>query len=832
MDNKLYKLMDWPAIEEIVYSECSHPKRILGGHRVKEGFLIQVFRPDAVQVSVSVSERKKKVQMEKVDDAGFFAALLPLKKQVNYILNIEDKNGIVRQYVDPYSYDDYDTAKNLFNRFTEGTEDKAYELMGGHECEKDGVKGTLFRTWAPYALRVSIVGNFNNWDGRIYQMERITENGIYELFIPGLEAGTEYMYEIKFHGSLTVLKEDPYALEATRQADSHSVVTKKTAAKRIVQNKADTVRNRAGLEHKQKTVNRGTISILEVRLKDIAEITGSDTDYSTMADSLIKYVKKTGYTHIQLMSDSNTFSKKGYSYAAASYYVPVTKYGSSDDFRKFIDKLHAASIGVILEWNGAYFGCDVRGIVNFDGGSCYGYLKPGLDRKPYRDVTTFAYDKGEVRSFLISNLSLWLERYDIDGIRLTDVATMLYLDYGKNPGEWTPNMYGGNENLDAIDFIKQMNAYIHTIKPGAVSIADETSRWPGVTENDEDTSLGFDYKLNDGFAEELREFIKQDPLFRKGVYNKLTYEMFYHYKEHFMTSLAYDALEGASVYELAAGNSLKSRLSDIRAMLGYIYTYPGTKCLSFGNDTGVLMTGEESVKEALERLTDTEYKKMLAYVGRLNELYKSEKALYELDDSTEGFNWIDNYNAAETVLAYERISEAGEKLLIAVNFTPVSRMDYILRIPAMGRYHLLLNSNSADYCDEESTDSKAVVCSTIQKDDNDNYEVRINLPSSGIVIYRYEQYSELEIKELTIKNEAMSAKLEAEKKAQLARELAIKADEEAKRAAEAERIAKESLKLARKARNEAEKKAEEAAKESIRIDEQMHQKLIELKNSK
>lgn len=839
MDNKLYRLMDWPAIEEIVYSESSHPKRILGGHRTKEGFLVQVFRPDAVQVSISISERKKKIQMEKVDDAGFYATLIPIRKNVKYVLNIEDKQGIVKTYTDPYSVSEYDESGVIFNKFAEGTEDKAYQLFGGHECYKDGVNGTLFRTWAPYALRVSVVGDFNNWDGRIYQMERITEQGIYELFVPGLEAGTEYMYEIKFHSRETVLKSDPYAMEATRYADSHSIVTKntknvmETVAKRLDESKtssSDVLKKDVHSAVKKYTgKNNVPISILEVRLKDVADIIGNGADYITIADKLIEYVKGTEYTHIQIMSDSSVFSQKGYTYAASSYFVPTTRYGNAQDFKKFINKIHDAGIGIILEWNGAYFGNDIRGITNFDGGNCYGYLRPRLDKKTYSEVTTFAYDKGEVRSFLISNLSMWIDEYHIDGIRLTDTATMLYLDYGKNPGEWTPNMYGGNENLDAIEFIKQINAYIHVADKNIISIADETSRWPGVTYAN-DNSLGFDYKLNDGLAEEFREFIKQDPLFRKGMYNKLTYEMFYHYKERFMTSLSYDALDGSSIYELAAGNNQKNKLADIRAALGYIYTYPGTKCISFGNDTGILMTGEESLKEAWESFSENEYKKMLIYISQLNRMYRSEKALYELDDKEDGFNWIDNFNAAETVLAYERISKDKEKLLIAVNFTPVMREGYVLHVPEKGRYRLLLDSNSFERGEDGADDEKNVICSSIESDDNDKYEVSVSIPPSSIVVYKYEAYSDVEISEIKIVNEAKAAKEAAEKKAEMAKELAIKADEEAKRAADAEKLAKESLMNARKARDEAEEKAKEAVKESIRIDEEMRKKLQKLKS--
>ena len=820
MDNKLYKLMDWPAIEEIVYSESSHPKRILGGHRTKDGFLVQVFRPDAVQVSISVSERKKKIQMEKVDDAGFFATLIPLRKNVKYVLNIEDKNGIVNVCSDPYSFDDYDEYDTVFNKFMDGTQDKAYQIFGGHECSKDGIAGTLFRTWAPYALRVSVVGDFNNWDGRIHQMERITEHGVYELFIPGLKAGTEYMYEVKFHSRETVLKADPYAMEATRYADAHSVVT--TVSSKASQN-GKTKRTTPGVNNAGATA----LSILEVRLKDVADIIGSEADYKTMADKLIEYVKATEYTHIQLMSDDSVFSKKGYSYAASGYYVPVTKYGSAHDFKEFIDKMHDADIGVILEWNGAYFGSDMHGIVNFDGGSCYGYLKPGLDKKPYRDVTTFAYDKGEVRSFLLSNLSMWIDEYHIDGIRLTDTATMLYLDYGKRPGEWTPNMYGGNENLDAIEFIKQMNAYIHSKNRNIISIADETSRWPGVTDTDNET-LGFDYKLNDGLAEEFREFIKQDPLFRKGMYNRVTYEMLYHYKEHFITNLTYEALKDDTLYAMVSGNDDKQRLSDIRAVLGYIYTYPGPVCVSYGNDTGALVSVDDDKMQILSRLEEPAYKQMKAYIKALNTLYTTDNSMYEADSSSDGFEWVDNYNAELTVYSYARYSSDNDMDIVAVNFTPVERKAYELNVPKDGKYKLVFNSDNEEYGGDGKVEA-VVVKSAVEADSNDRYKMFVDIPASAMVVYKYEPYTDIEIKEIQIKNEAKAAKVEAEKRVDLARELADKAEEEAVRAANAEKEAKESLRLAQNARKEAEKKALEAVKESERIDEEMKLRLSQLK---
>ena len=392
MDNKLYKLMDWPAIEEIVYSESSQPCSILGGHLVKEGYLIQVFRPDAVSVSVSVSERKRAIQLEKVDDAGFFAALIPIKKNVKYVLNIEDKNGHITRLRDPYSFGRFDKSEVIFNKFAAGTEYNAYNLLGNKVCEKDGISGVLFRTWAPNALRVSVVGEFNSWDGRIYQMERITDNGIYEIFIPQLEAGQEYMYEIKFKGTNTVLKLDPYARQITQYADAHSV----TGEPQAVQDNVKWVKQRKQI----KGVNK-PLSILEIAYDNIP-VNKAKVNYMDIARYITEYVKDTGYTYVLIKGSDSIFEKTGYCYGASGYYAPSSQYGTATDFKHMIKELHNNGIGVIIGFNVAYFGIDIRSIVNYDGGDCYGYLKPRIIEKPQMNITTFDYEKGEVRSFLIS----------------------------------------------------------------------------------------------------------------------------------------------------------------------------------------------------------------------------------------------------------------------------------------------------------------------------------------------------------------------------------------------------------------------------------------------
>ena len=554
--------------------------------------------------------------------------------------------------------------------FGTGTDYKIYQKMGAHKAKLNGKTGMHFAVWAPNAKAVSIVCERNNWDPKANYMLPLEKSGIFEGFMEGMDYGEIYKYTIETQTGDILYKADPYAFSAELRPGNASKTADISSYKWKDAKWMESRKEHTGYDQ--------PMSIYEVHLGSWRKKDDGSEDgfmnYREYADELVEYCAYMGYTHVELMGIAEHPFDGSWGYQVTGYYAPTSRYGAPQDFMYLVDTLHKHHIGVILDWVPAHFPKDAFGLADFDGTPTYEYADPRMGEHPDWGTKIFNYSKNEVKNFLIGNALYWFDEYHIDGIRLTDTATMLYLDYGKRPGEWTPNMYGGNENLDAIEFIKQMNAYIHSKNRNIISIADETSRWPGVTDTNNET-LGFDYKLNDGLAEEFREFIKQDPLFRKGVYNKLTYEMFYHYKERFMTSVSYDALDGSSIYELVAGNNKNSRLADIRAALGYIYTYPGAKCISLGNDTGILMTGEESVKEARNRFQENEYKDMLIYISQLNRMYRSEKALYELDDKEEGFNWIDNYNAAETVLAYERISKDNEKLLIAVNFTPVQPHD-------------------------------------------------------------------------------------------------------------------------------------------------------------
>lgn len=823
MDNNLYELMNWPDIEEIVYSESSHPKELLGGHICKYGYLIQVFRPDAVSVTISVEGKKKKYPMEKVDEAGFFAVIIPGKKKVSYTVNVESVQGKVTSFADPYSFDNITTPKD-YKLFNAGSETNALNIMGNKVMTVNGVDGTLFTVWAPNALRVSVTGDFNNWDGRVHQMEKIGESGVFELFIPGITAGAEYMYEVKNRASGITQKLDPYCTETTNYINCNSIVSDEQEYR---WEDALWMTSRAKKRNDSKP-----LSVLEVNLAAWNSIVSGQASYKKISAAILDYVKKTGYTHVEFMPVAEFMGDKAYGYASVSYFSPTSRYGTVKEFKDMINMFHKEGIGVIIDWNASYFGCDSKGISNFDGENCYGYLKPRLEKKPGWNVTTFAYETGAVRSFLLSNVNMWLEEYHVDGVRIDGVASMLYLDYGKQPGQWQPNMYGDNENLEAVMFIKSVNKLIHDRNDGAVSIAEETSGWNNVTEANGGDNLGFDYKWNNYFKDDVISFMDTDPLFRKGKYNKLTDGMLYTYRENFILSFSHDdfSIDKKSVYEIASGSSDKDKLKDIRAVLGYIFTHPGAKMLSMGQDIGINSVWSTDMKSQWKQLEEEKYVEMMRYLKDINDLYRNNTAMYELDSYTEGFEWLENSNSEETVIGYVRRDSKGNEITVVVNFTPVERKDYKLKVSKPGKYKILLNSDDVKYGGDSRVDTKCIPSMYELNEDNKDI-LNITIPGSSAVIYGYTPFSQEEIKEIEIRRTAAIAKKEAEDKAREARELAIKADEEAKAAIEAERVAKESCRLAVKASKEAEKRAKEAMEASLRIDEETKRKLDELKKN-
>lgn len=814
MNNKLYKLMNWPEIEGVVYSECVYPKSILGGHLSKEGFLIQVYRPDAKSVTAKIDGKKTEYPLECVDEEGYFATLISSKKVVKYTLTVETKDGKTFSYVDPYALENVYTKKD-FKKYLAGEDNDCKKLLGSNITTVGGVKGTLFTVWAPMATNVALVGEFNNFNNTLNPMERIEDTGVFELFMPGVGAGVEYAFDIKSRAGVVTRKLDPMTSNISK--NMNSVVTAESS---FAWTDAEWLKKRKAKSAKK------PMSIYEVNIVGWAAKSGKKT-YATIAEDLAAYVKAQGYTHVSLMPVSENCKDFMYGFSSVAYFAPDKRYGDSNGFKKMVDILHKEGISVILNWNCAYFGTEEIGLYDFDGASAYGYLRPRLEKNNSWEVVTFDYKKGAVRSFLKSNLLMWLEDYHIDGIVIDGVASMLYLDYGKNPSTWEPNIYGGNENLEAIEFLKEVNALIEKRADGVISIAEESSGWGGVTKANDGNSLGFDYKLNNGWKKDFLEFISTDPLFRKGEYDKLTYGMLYNYSENYILPLTFDNFDSdeKAFYSIVSGAWQEDRLSDVRAALGYFYTHPGSKLITMGQDIA-LDKGFNTTKEYWENASSENYKAMEKYIADLNKLFTSKNALYELDDETDGFEWLENSNKNETVIAYTRQNKLGDKLTVVINFTPVERENYRLPVAEPGKYKEVFNSSLKKYGGKGKVNNKFT--NSDNEDMGGKDYIDITLPASSIVIYECTPYTCIELEEIAVIKKAAIAKRDAEQKALEARNLQEQAEAEAARALEAEKLAKEAAKAAVKARDEAIRRANEALELSKRIDEETKQKLEEL----
>ena len=746
-------------------------------------------RPDAVAVKLHIEGRKTAINMEKVDEAGFFAALVSSKKKLSYTYSVEKVNGEVIEYSDPYAFENV-TKADSYKAFLAGEEMNAAGIFGAHETIVNGVSGVLFTVWAPKALSVSVVGEFNKYDGRVHIMQRIDDTGVFELFIPGLEAGCEYMYEIKKQGRGTVRKLDPVSRTINTIPVTASVVSDEKALGSYVWNDSAWM-----LKRKREAAKKTPVTVYEVSLDNWSK--------AEKKEYIVDYVKEQGYTHVCLLPVSEYLNEDMDGYSTIGYFAPSHRAGGCDGFKKLVDNFHNAGIGVIMDWNGAYFGTESKGLYDFDGADAYGYLKPSLEKHHDWDVVTFDYKKGAVRSFLMSSVLMWLNDYHIDGIRIDGVASMLYLDYGKQPGTWTPNIYGGNENLDAIEFIKTMNKCIAKRKDGCFTIAEESSGWFGVTAADNDDPLGFSYKQNNCWTKDFLEFMGTDPLFRKGEYDKLTYGMLYNYGEDFILSLNHDDFREKAFVDMVSGSDEKTHLSDIKAALGFMYAHPGCKMFTAGQDAGI------------EK-----------FMAELNKFYIKNAAMYELDNDPEGFMWLENSNPDETVIAMQRMDSKGNKLVVAVNFTPVKREGYRLHVDVRGKYKEVLNSEWKKFGGDEKVNGQII---RSDNDGDDMEYIDVTLPGLSVVIYNCEPYTQLELEEIAVLKRAAVAKQEAMKKAAEAERLELAAAEEAKRAVEARQQAEKACREALEAKEEAVRKAEEAARASEEIDIETKKQLEQLK---
>jgi 1,4-alpha-glucan branching enzyme len=769
MDKVLYDMMDWAAIEEMVYSEAPEPKQTVGAHLTDNGFLVQTFQPGAQAVSVAVADGKT-YPMELADEEGFFAVLVPAKtkKMKKYTLQITDGEGNVKEIYDPYSFDSIYDETDL-KKFEAGIYYDVYKKMGAHPMTIDGVEGVSFSVWAPCAMRVSVVGDFNNWDGRLHQMNRIGNSGIFEIFLPGLKIGDIYKYEIKTKRGEPMLKSDPYGNFCELRPNNASVIWDITKFEWS---------DDAWMKARKKAPKEQPMSIYELHLgswirkpieidADGKEIVGSEYyNYRKIAPKLAAYIKEMGYTHVELMPVMEHPFDGSWGYQVTGYYAPTSRYGTPDDFQYFMNYMHEQGIGVILDWVPAHFPRDAFGLAAFDGTHVYEHADPRQGSHPHWGTLIYNYGRPQVSNFLIANALFWAEQYHADGIRMDAVASMLYLDYGKNDGEWVANIYGGHENLEAVEFLKHLNSIFKKRTDGAILIAEESTAWPMITGDVKDNGLGFDYKWNMGWMNDFTRYLKCDPYFRNYNYGDLTFSMLYAYSEKFVLVFSHDEVVHGKCSMLCKmpGVTYEEKANNLRAAYGFMYGHPGKKLLFMGQEFAQVSEWNEAEELPWNILKYPVHKSTQDYVKALNKLYLTQPAMYKKDDEPEGFQWINCSDRENNIVSFVRKTDKPEETLLFIcNFAPVEHEKYQLGVPFYGKYKEILNSDSKEFGGRGKGNPRAITSKQIECDEHAN-SITIDLPPMSTVIFSCTPTAEPKKKAVTEKKATTEKKAATEKK--------------------------------------------------------------------
>lgn len=805
MDEKLYSKMQWPEIEALVYSEHDRPCQILGQQVTEDGILMTAFNPDAVAITARNTKTKKEYPMEKVDDGGYFAVLADESKAFPYVYIVDyGEDNIVTQG-DPYAYDSMITSEDIM-KFNSGIHYEVYKILGAHVMKINGVSGVHFAVWAPNAIRVSVVGDFCNWDGRRYPMQRLGDSGIHELFIPGMAEGEIYKYEVKIKGDTVVLKSDPYGYYAQVRPNTASIVY--DINKYQWQDK-EWLKTRKKADTKSAPMN-----IYELHLGGFKKPDEADGryfyNYRELAPMIADYVKDMGYTHIELMPVMEHPLDESWGYQVTGYYAPTSRYGTPDDFMYFMDYMHQQGIGVILDWVPAHFPRDLGGLANFDGTCLYEHPDPRRGAHPHWGTLIFNYGRPEVINFLIANALYWVEKYHADGIRMDAVASMLYLDYGKKDGEWLPNIYGGNENLEAIELLKHLNSMMKKRNPGAMMIAEESTAWPKITYPVEDDGLGFDYKWNMGWMNDFTGFMKLDPLFRKYHYGELLFSMVYAYSEDFVLVLSHDEVvhgKCSMIGKMPGEGS--DKFDNLRVAYGFMAAHPGKKLLFMGQDYAQFTEFNEAKSLEWFMLDYEPHRQMQNYVRDLNHLYTSYPAFYALDTDPDGFEWINNISADESIVVFLRKTEKlDETLLIVCNFTPVVYENHKIGVPFTGKYKEIFNSDAVVYGGKGHVNPRLKQSKKDECDDRED-SITITVPPMGMAVFTctHMEPAKKPVKKTAAKKTAAgkAASADAAPKKTTAAKTSV-ADEALKAAGAAPKKASAAKKAAAKAAGEPSKK--------------------------
>lgn len=711
-------------LDRIANASHHDPFSLLGNQTGKQDKFLLLYSPNTQQLEIS----EMKIPACRIGKSDFFAVSEQLEQLgEHYLLTRTNTSKQISRYYDPYSFkpqlQDFD-----LNLFSAGKHLHAYRILGAHHKVIDDIEGVLFATWAPNAERVSVIGDFNQWDGRINPMRSRGSSGIWELFIPGLDKGTLYKYEIKNRNSGEIVsKSDPYAQQLEVRPRTASVTHTPDS---FEWHDASWIQAR-----EQSDWLHQPLSIYECHLGSWQrDEDGHFLNYRELAHRLVDYVKETGFTHIELLPITEHPLDASWGYQTTGYFAPTSRFGNADDFHYFVDYCHQHGIGIILDWVPAHFPKDEHGLARYDGSPLYEHEDPR--RGEHRDWGTLIYNYGrnEVRNFLTSSAVFWLEEYHLDGLRVDAVASMLYLDYSREEGDWIPNIHGGNENIEAIEFMRELNTVTHANFPGTMIMAEESTAWPQVTRPVNIGGLGFSMKWNMGWMHDTLNYFSKDPVHRHFHHDQLTFGLLYLFSENFILPFSHDEVvhgKSSMIYKMPGDEW--QRFANLRLLYTYMFTYPGKKLLFMGCE---FAQGDEwNHDKALDWyvLQYPGHAGIKQLVSDLNGLYIQQDALHKYDFDSHGFEWIDCHDTDQSVLSYMRKSD-HESIIVVLNFTPVIRDNYRIGVPEAGRYEIIFNSDSSFY-----SGSNAGSHSSLDTDATEwmNQPASLNLtlpPLAGIII--------------------------------------------------------------------------------------------------
>jgi len=683
---------DWD-IQRLVHASHDDPFAVLGPHPVEGGMAVRCFLPAAQSVVVIRKDNGQRYDAARIHPDGLYEAFVAEGPgDLAYYLEATDTEGGSWIAEDPYCFGPVlgDMDVHLFG---EGSHERLYDKLGAHYGTHFGHRGTTFAVWAPNAERVSVVGDFNGWDGRVHPMRKQHAAGVWEIFLPNVLEGAHYKFEIKQSTGHLALKTDPFAFFAQHGLDTASMVFD---LRRYHWSDQEWMDQRA-TKHWQ----RQPVSIYEVHLGSWARVPEDGNrwlSYLEFADRLLDYVTEMGFTHIELLPVAEHPFDGSWGYQITNYFAPTSRFGNPDEFRQFVDRCHQRGVGIILDWVPGHFPKDLHGLARFDGTCLYEHADPRLGEHMDWGTLIFNYGRNEVRNFLIANAIFWFEQYHIDGLRVDAVASMLYLDYSREPGQWIPNCFGGRENLDAIHFLKRTNEICHGLFPGILMIAEESTAWPGVSKPTYLGGLGFGFKWNMGWMNDSLRYMRKDPIYRRHHQGDITFSLLYAFHEHFILVLSHDEVVHGkgSMLDKMPGD-LWQKFANLRMFYAWMWAHPGKKLLFQGGEIG--QWGEWNHDRSVDwhLLEFPLHDGLRRLIQHLNFLYRSEPAFYELDDTYEGFQWVDFHDADNTVVSFVRRGANGSEIVFIVNATPVPRYHYRVGVPGEGWYQEILNTDAATY---------------------------------------------------------------------------------------------------------------------------------------